>query len=295
MNNSRAAFRPAQLPHPAALQTPARAIPADKLAAAGRRAGIAVLQQHHLVGEFRGEPKFVRHDHDRVAILLRQLPQALAAIPLARRYPDAAWARRAGSARGCCASARARITRCFSPPESSPIERSRKCSAPTCASALRGDQQVLFGFESQRPPVRIAALQNKIPNAHGKQHRAFLMHHRDALRARSQRRAGWFPRRRVPRVRKAAAKLRRSAAAAWICRWRSGRGWRRFRARALENFGPKRKRRRDCARGADRHSSPARRCSRTRSFAAARCRARRRAIRAMCRARSSQSLAAANK
>ncbi len=143
-----------------------------------------MLQQHHLVGKFRGERQARASRPPRRSGFPARVGAGVRAIPPARRYPDAAWARPAGSA-AAAAPAPA--------PESRAVFRRRKvrrscacdrCSAPTCASALRAISMSSSIRESQRAPIGKAALQHKISRESRINDRTFLMHNGDALRAR---------------------------------------------------------------------------------------------------------------
>ena len=109
------------------------------------------VQQRDPVGKFRGQIQFVRHHHHGVAIFIRQPAQAAqqfhfaADIQVLRGLIEQ-------QQQGCCASARARITRCFSPPESWSIQRSRNASAPTCASAFPAIRQSSSDSKRNRLP-----------------------------------------------------------------------------------------------------------------------------------------------
>ena len=108
--------------------------------------------------------ELVRHHQHRVAILVRQAaqpPQQFHLPPISRCCVGSS----SSSSDGCCASARARITRCFSPPESWSIQRSRKCVRAHLRQRVAGHQAILFGFKAQPLAVRIASLQNVFPHA----------------------------------------------------------------------------------------------------------------------------------
>jgi len=135
----------------------------------GRRADSQarpVVQQHNLVGEFRRERKFVRHDHDGVFVLFGKLPQSFeqfhlrADIEMQRRLIE---------------QNQPRLLR----------QRTRQDNALLFAAGQFPNRPVgevlgthlrervtcnrdVFGArEMQRPAVRMAPLQNEIPGTRG--------------------------------------------------------------------------------------------------------------------------------
>jgi hypothetical protein len=142
----------------------------------------AVVQKHNLVGEFRSQREFVRHDHDGVFILFGQLPQAFqqfhlrADIEMQRRLVE---------------KNQLRLLRQRSRQYHALFFAAGKFTNRTAGEVLGAhlrqsvsrDRDVLRGGEAQRPPVRVAPLQDKIPSTRGIEYGAFLVHHRDALRS----------------------------------------------------------------------------------------------------------------
>ena len=111
---------------------------------------LAFVQQHDAVGKLRGEVQLVRDDEDGVAIVM---PPGDASVRKRSNLPPISRCCVGSSRRrseGCCASARARITRCFSPPESSSIQRSRRARRPLAPARSRRADDL--------PRIQIAAL-----------------------------------------------------------------------------------------------------------------------------------------
>jgi hypothetical protein len=142
----------------------------------------AVVQQYNLVGEFRSQRQFVRHDHDGVFILFRQLPQAFEQFHLRADIE---------MQRGLVEKNQPRLLRqrsrqddalLFAPGKFPNRPACKVLSANLC-ECIAGNCDVLRSCEAQRPSVRVPPLQDKISCPGRIEDGALLVHNCDALRA----------------------------------------------------------------------------------------------------------------
>ncbi len=141
----------------------------------------APVHKNNLVGVLARKIEFVGDDDNGVTILRGEAAQGFEKVHL---RPDIEVQRRLvekwrGQERLLRARARARMTRCFSPPEILSIQRSASSVAPTCASALLAMRTSSSDSKRKPPSIGMAALHHEFPGARRKQQAALLLDKRD--------------------------------------------------------------------------------------------------------------------
>ena len=215
-----------------------------------------LLEQFALI-DFRGRahpqafPAMQQHDSDRqiprpgsarasrrsrCSGFLRPVAASVRANPLARRYPDAAWAHRA-TTRSAAAPARAPGLRvAFRRRKFRASSGRADVSRPLARERFRRST-MSFSLVSNRSALAVrdgVPCRTYSPARVGKQQRAFLLHHGDALGARARIEARSLKAFELHAPRKRFERSGNQVRAAWICRWRLAQGWPRFRARGPE-------------------------------------------------------------
>ena len=151
----------------------------------------SVLQQHNLIRKFRGEREFVGYKHDGVAIFLSQLPQPLQQFHLRTDVQVQ---------RGLVKQDQPRLLRQRPRQNHALLLAAGKLAHSAAREMLRAhlskrvarDFDVFLAGKSQRVPIWIAALQNKISGQRRIDGRTFLVDHGDTLRARPNIEAAGF-------------------------------------------------------------------------------------------------------
>ena len=129
--------------------------------------------------------EFVRHDDHRVPVLVSQPPQPPQQFHFAADIEVL---------RGLIEQQQGRLLRQRPRQNHALLLTAGKLIHPAVAQRIgadlrqriSGEQAIFLRFKAQTAAVRIAALQHVFPHAQRKQQFAFLLHQRDALRARSQ-------------------------------------------------------------------------------------------------------------
>ena len=184
---------------------------------------LALVQQHDAVGKFRRQIQFVRHHQHRVAVLIRQPPQAPQQFHFAADIQ---------MLRGLIQQQQRRLLRQRPRQNHALLFAAGKMVHPAIAQRIRAhlrervsrQQAILLGFESQSPSRRDSGLAARIPTR-ATEKSSSLSCCTSAMRCArvAANRACSLPRRPLPRARKVASAIPPAISAAWIFRWHSAR------------------------------------------------------------------------
>src|SRR5580698_11600743 len=147
---------------------------------------LAFVQQHDLIRILRRQIQLVRHDHNRVAILVRQLPQRIEQSDLRSNVE---------MQRRLVQQQQHRLLRQRPRQHDALLFAARDLIHPAIRQVpgrdlrqrVPRDRHVIRALELQRPAVGVPPLQHKFPSVRRKQQRTLLLHHRDPLRAHARR------------------------------------------------------------------------------------------------------------
>ena len=131
------------------------------------------MQQHNVVGEFRRQREFMRHDHHSVFVLFRQLPQAFEQFHLRADIKVQ---------RGFVKQNQPRLLRegpsqndaLFFAAGKFPNRSAGEVFGAHLSKRVASDRDVFGVCEAQRPAIRMAPLQNKIPCARVRESRRLV-------------------------------------------------------------------------------------------------------------------------
>src|SRR6266478_6340644 len=142
----------------------------------------AALHQDDLIGILRGEIQFVRHDHDGVAIFACEAAESVEQADL-RSDIQVEGGLIEQEEQGLLGQSTREDHALLFAAGNLIHPAIAEIGSTDLGEGVFRNQDIFFGFKTQRPAIGMAALQDKFPSAGGEEQGALLLNHGDTLRA----------------------------------------------------------------------------------------------------------------